>query len=203
MKPLGFTLTQRDALWNKPRSQRLMARRCAGPVIGEIMRTFSHLALAALLSFSLVGSGCAGRYLQGEVVHSDSKIRNTPENRSVIELMELYQTSVETLDNAALKGLVSRDYYENGGTTHTTDDDYGYEGIANLFDVLTMHVQETRLSVKVRDIRVYGERADVIFEYAYTMLYEVGDARRWQTERDVNRIQLQREDGEWRIVSGL
>lgn len=168
------------------------------------MPKFAQRALALILILSLTTlAGCAGRYLEGDVIHGDSKIRNNPDNRSVVELMELYQQSVESMDAETLKGLISRDYYENAGTTHTTDDDYGYEGIANLFDVLSMHVQEARLSVKVRDIRVYGDRADVIFEYAYTMLYEVGDARRWQTERDVNRIQLQREDDEWRIVSGL
>lgn len=162
------------------------------------------MAAAFVLGITLIGvTGCAGRYIQSDVVHTDAKIRNNPENRSVVDLVEVYQRSVETMDVATLKSLVSRDYYENAGTTHTTDDDYGFEGVERLFDMLAMHVEEARLSVKLRDVRVYGERADVIFEYAYTMLYDVAGNQRWQTERDVNRIQLQREDGEWRIVSGL
>lgn len=166
------------------------------------MRALSKLVLVALLSVSLV-SGCAGRYLNSPVLHSEAKVRKSTDNRSVIDLMETYQASIENLDVGTLMDLVSRDYYENAGTTHTTEDDYGYEGVSRLFETLVDHVQEARVSVKVRDVRVYGDRADVIFEYAYTMLYRVGETRRWQTERDVNRIQLQREDGQWRIVSGL
>lgn len=162
------------------------------------------MATAILLMAAVaLTSGCAGRFIQGEVIHSESKIRNTADNRSVVELIESYQQAIEHMDIETLRSIISRDYYENAGTTHTTDDDYGYDGVVRLFDTIAKHVNETRLSVKVRDIRVYGERADVIFEYAYTMMYEVGDGHRWQTERDINRIQLQLEDGEWRIVSGL
>lgn len=204
MKPPGFTLTKRDALWNKPRSQAVLIRHHHGPVAGDIMRRISHVASAILLMATVALTlGCAGRFIQGEVIHNESKIRNTAENRSVVELIESYQQSIEHMDIETLREIVSRDYYENAGTTHTTDDDYGYEGVTRLFESISKHVDETRLSVKVRDIRVYGDRADVIFEYAYTMMYEVGSGHRWQTERDVNRIQLQLEDGEWRIVSGL
>lgn len=168
------------------------------------MPKFLPLALATVLAFSLISqSGCSGRFLQGDIIHAEAQIRSTPENIEAMELVDAYRHAMEAMDVDVLRSLVSRDYYENAGTTNTTEDDYGYEGLDNLFDLLTHHVKETRVNVKIRDIRVYGDRADVVFEYAYTMLYSVGDTQRWQTERDINRIQLHREDDVWLIVSGL
>lgn len=168
------------------------------------MPVFYKMAVATVFAFSLFAqSACSGRYMQGDVIHSEAKIRNTTENSEVIELVDTYRHAVEALDVETLRSLVSRDYYENAGTTNTTEDDYGYEELDNLFHLLTHHVKEARLNLKVRDIRVYGDRADVVFEYAYTMLYNVGDTQRWQTERDVNRFQLHNVDGVWLIVSGL
>lgn len=166
------------------------------------MSAVSKIALVAALSTSLL-VGCAGRYLRSDVLHSEAKVRKSPEAEAVVALMETYERALGDMDTDELLALVSRDYYENGGTTHTADDDYGYDGVLLLFRTLADHVIESRVDVKVREVRIYGERADVLFEYAYTMHYNVGDARRWQTQRDVNRIQLQREDGQWRIVSGL
>lgn len=168
------------------------------------MLKFYQMAFATVLAFSLLSqSACSGRYMQGDVIHNEAKIRNNAENADVVELVDTYRHAVEAQDVDTLRSLVSRDYYENAGTTNTTDDDYGYEGLDNLFDILTNNVKEARLNVKVRDIRVYDDRADVIFEYAYTMLYQVGDTQRWQTERDVNRFQLHKQDDVWLIVSGL
>lgn len=168
------------------------------------MPRYIHMAFAIVLSFSLLSqSACSGRYMQGDVIHSEAKIRNNAENAEVVELVDTYRHAIEARDVETLRSLVSRDYYENAGTTNTTEDDYGYEGLDNLFNILTHNVKEARLNVKVRDIRVYGDRADVVFEYAYTMLYNVGDTQRWQTERDVNRFQLHKVDGVWLIVSGL
>lgn len=166
------------------------------------MSAGTKVALVSALTAMLL-SGCAGRYLRSDVLHSEAKVRKSEDAAQVITLMETYERALGDRDTSALLELVSRDYYENAGTTHTTDDDYGYDGVLLLFETLARHVIESRVDIKVREVRVYGDRADVLFEYAYTMHYNVGDARRWQTQRDVNRIQLQREEGNWRIVSGL
>ena len=47
------------------------------------------------------------------------------------------------------------------------------------------------------------ELAEVLFDYEVRALYSVADEQRWENERDVNRIQLLREDAGWRIISGL
>ncbi len=168
------------------------------------MSTLKHATVVlVVMFFALAFTGCAGRFLHGDLVHSDSKIRSTPDNSDIMELMQAYKNALESLDVDTLRSLISFDYYENAGTTNTTDDDYGYEGLDDLFTSLRKHVKEARVNVIVRDIRVYDDRADVIFEYAYTMLYKVGDEKRWQTERDINRFQLHRDNHVWRIVSGL
>lgn len=165
---------------------------------------FSRNLLILLLCSAMLGlSACGSRYLDSRVLHEEARIRNTPENTEILEMMERYEAAVDDLDLETLSEMVSRDYYENNGTTHTAEDDYGYEGVIRLFESLADHVLDTRVDIQVRDLRVYGERADVVFEYAYTTLYDVDGNQRWQTERDINRIQLQREGDLWRIISGL
>ena len=166
------------------------------------MSVVSKFAWSCVLSILLL-SGCAGRYVHSEVLHSDAKVRKSADANAIVALMESYERALSDLDMDTLRDMISSDYYENAGTTHTTEDDYGYDGVVALFQSIADHVVEARVDVKVREVRVYGDRADVLFEYAYTMHYNVGEARRWQTQRDVNRIQLQREGEDWRIVSGL
>lgn len=159
----------------------------------------------ALLFFVLgFHAACGGAMLDGPLVDRDAQIRETNDTRAIYELMSEYRQSMEAMDLDRIHALVSRDYYENGGTTDTTEDDYGFAGVTSMLRTLREHVEDFRVEVAIRDIVVEDDRADVFFEFSLIMLYRVGDNSRWQTERDINRIQLQRhEDGRWLILSGL
>lgn len=168
-----------------------------------------HLFPVLLVVLSVMLGACGGRFLNSPMVDRDARIPRSADSEAILEMMEQYAMAIDEMDVSWLRGVISRDYYENAGTTHTTEDDYGYEGVMAMFETLARHVEDSRVELKIRDIKVRGDRADVVFEYAYTMLYRVGESRRWQTQRDVNRVQLQRErdaegdEGVWRIISGL
>jgi hypothetical protein len=110
---------------------------------------------------------------------------------------------IVTRDFDSVSKLLSKDYYENAGTTDRTEDDYGLAGIKKLFTTLGDHVKEVRVEVTIRDLSVEGDRGRVVFDYALTMLYDVGGEERWQTARDVNQVELRREGGSWLILSGI
>lgn len=148
-------------------------------------------------------TACGARYLESPVVATDTRIERTDEREAILVVMEDYVRELAALNVEGLRALISEDYYENNGTTHTTDDDYGYQGVLALFETLKKHVADVRVRVAVREINVRDDRADVLFDYEYTMLYRVQESERWSTQSDVNRIEMRNEDGIWRITSGL
>jgi len=147
--------------------------------------------------------GCSAKYVDNRLLDRDAQIRQSDDAFAILALMEDYEHAMKELNLELLRPYVSRDYYENAGTTDTTRDDYGYQGVSDLFEALREHAQDVRVQISISDIVIDHDRADVFYEYAFTMLFQVGEQARWETGRDLNRIQLQREDGHWRIISGL
>ena len=64
-------------------------------------------------------------------------------------------------------------------------------------------MRQLRLQVLIREVDVQGDRANVYVDFSYNMLYVVDGQERWQVDRDLNRLELVREGGEWRVVAGL
>ena len=147
--------------------------------------------------------GCGAGNLESRIVSPELELELTEDNTAIVEVMETYAKSIESRDFNSVAALLSKDYYENAGTTDRTEDDYGLAGIKHLFETLGDHVKEVRVEVTIRDLSVEGDRGRVVFDYAFTMLYDVGGEDRWQTARDVNQVELRREDGNWLILSGI
>jgi tagatose-1,6-bisphosphate aldolase non-catalytic subunit AgaZ/GatZ len=147
---------------------------------------------------------CGAPVVQHRLVDPQVRLRSTAAVSAILDVLQSYEDAVEALDLAAVHQLVSIDYYENAGTTDTTADDYGFVGVLPALTTLREHLREVRLRIIVRDLVVETDRAEVIFDFELTMLYQVGDHARWHTGRDVSRMQLQlEEDGAWRFTSGL
>ncbi len=159
--------------------------------------------LPLLLCASLLVAACGGRMIQSPVVASDAEIRATDANEEIVAVVEEYANAIEAMDSQRLHALVSQRYYENGGTTDSTDDDFGYAGVAGMLETLREQVRDVRVEISVHDLRVVDDRAEVLFEYALTMLYRAGDQDRWQTGRDFARLEFIREGDRWLITSGL
>lgn len=156
-----------------------------------------------VLCAAFAAVGCGRQYIQSDIYDEELRVRNTDDNVAITEVMEEYERALDELDIDAIGALISDDYYENAGTTDTTRDDYGTEGLPALMELLAAHVEEIRFAISVREIVVDDDLADVLFDYEVRALYAVADEQHWENERDVNRIQLQRETNGWRIISGL
>jgi hypothetical protein len=134
---------------------------------------------------------------------SDARIRSSDDIEAILGLMQQYEHAVESMDLETVRRMVSIDYYENAGTTDVTADDYGFSGVLPMLEAVREHVEEARIDIEVHDVVVSENRAEVLFDFGITMLYRVGENSRWETNRDVARFQLQREETGWMIVSGL
>ena len=163
-------------------------------------RFASYIATTLALTILVA---CGGQYLNSPVLDADARIRRTPEREAVTVVIEEYERALDAMDIDAIRVLVSDDYYENAGTTDTTSDDYGYEEVTDMLAMLIDHVEEMDVDIAVRDVIVEDDAADVLLEYTMRVRYVVADNAHWETERDVNRVQLRNEEGAWRIVSGL
>ena len=118
-------------------------------------------------------------------------------------MVERYRAAVESRDSATLKALASQHYYENASTTHTSDDDWGKPDLEAVLERFRDHVKAITYELEITDVRVVGNRADVDCQYTWAFQYTDGERDAWTRKSDVNRLELIREDGAWRILSGM
>lgn len=166
------------------------------------------LFLGLFMVSALGLSACSPSHLQEfNTLHFDeeSKVKDNSENRQVLEVVDAYRVAMEKRDVSALRGLISDEYYENAGTTDTTEDDYGVAGVPSVMTRLSDQVKALHLDVVVKEMQVSGDRAYVVYEYIWNYRYEVNeDEPKWDAGRDLNRMELVRDDGGlWKITRGL
>ncbi len=125
------------------------------------------------------------------------------ENRQVVDVLLQYRRAVIRKDVGALRRLVSEDYYDNGGTTDTTRDDFGVDELPEIFELIAQHAEQIKYDVVVKDVEIKDDVAYVDYEYEYAYQYKVGDQTSWDAGLEVNRLELAQRDGEWKIISGL
>jgi len=145
-------------------------------------------------------AACAAPKLPG------TTITDTPENRAIVSLLHRYQDAYEKREAETLLSLASKRFMETGGTAGT-EDDYDYDGLAErLHGEDFGRVLKARLRLDVKEIVVEGDRAhaEVRAETRYqTMPLAEGGEPEWHMMADDNRMEFVREDGEWKILSGM
>ena len=167
----------------------------ATPARGRIARGF----LAAALWMAPVALvGCGPGLIEG------TDIEATPANVDIYDVVQRYRKAVEERDVEALAALVSRDYFENAGTTDTQEDDYGFDILREkVMPVLRDNIKKVRVDMRLIEIDVDGDRAHAEFEYSARFLYSEAGKDGWISRSDFNRLELVREDGSWKIQAGL
>ena len=151
-----------------------------------------------LLPFLVVLAACSGKMIP------DTQIEDTPDNRSIADLVERYRIAVEQRDIPTLRELISRRYFTNAGTTATGEDDYGFEQVEiKLLPMLHENVKSVQLTIYLRKIEVTEVRATAEYEFYYKFFYVDGGKDRWMAKNDFARLDFSKEDGNWRIVNGL
>jgi len=134
---------------------------------------------------------------------ADTEFDDTSENREVFNLVERYRSAIESRDKDALGRLASRHYYENASTTWSSGDDWGQPQLGEVVGRYADAVKAMTYDVKVLALTFAGERADVDLEHTWAFQYSDGEKDNWTRKTDENRLELVREDGAWRILSGM
>ena len=164
-----------------------------------------------LLLVSLASWGCGPSLLETEDfgnpksfrLSDDLELRDTEENRAILDRVEVYRDAMERRDGEAIRALVGTGYYENASSTDDLNDDYGNEAIDELTSDYLDAVEEIRYQIEVLDF--YREGAKIYVEYLYVWNFRFlrGGKEHWESSRDVNQLTFVEEDGEWKIVAGL
>ena len=165
-----------------------------------------------IVGFVAMAMGCSSNHLRSDDIYADtaefqisddSKIEDTNEVRAVLDILYQYRSALVSKDFGTLNRLVSENYYENTGTTHTTEDDYGHAELANVFEKMAEYAEQIRYNVTVHSVVVEQSQAHIDYEFEYAYQYRIADEETWDAGMDVNRLELHREGDQWRIISGM
>lgn len=162
--------------------------------------------LTLVATFATLITSCGPSYVdkvKGLQIAEDAEILDDQVHHDILDVVSTYQEAMEHKDIATLEKLVSSEYYENGGTTDRTEDDYGRAGLKPVLARFDDKVESVKFHVLVKELRVEGGRAQVFYEYTWNFLYKVGDVPRWESGTDVNRLDLVKQEGRWWISRGL
>jgi len=159
----------------------------------------SRLArLAATVVLCCTAVACGPGYLD-----VGGKVPATDSNREVFGIVKAYHAAVEAKDIDSVKRMISQRYYENGGTTDRSEDDYGYDKVVERVTMLRDNVKRVQLRIKLVDIEVAGEEATVDYEFVGRVLLTEGGIDTYRTWNDFSRMRLAREADRWMIIGGL
>jgi hypothetical protein len=136
---------------------------------------------------------CAPRLIPG------TEIEDTDENQRILSVIEQYRRSAESRNVDAMEALIAPAFYDDSGTPDTTDDLDSTSLKTRLGKEWKNRVKTVRLNVQVKKIFVEGDTARV--RYFYTLRYQVGES--WKQELDTKEMLLRRENGVWKILSGV
>lgn len=155
----------------------------------------SHRTVLALLALSVTAAGCGAEMIP------NTDVPDSSENRAVIEFVEEYRHAVERRDVGGILELVSPRFFDDNGTIPTEDDrdfDALREQLARFEELL-----DVRYEMRYR--RVTFRQGRVLVDYTYTASFKVATPQgdRWETRLRDNRLELTREDGQFRIISGI
>lgn len=160
--------------------------------------TPSALRLVAVFGLALIEVGCTREVIP------NTDVEDTDFNRGVVEFCEDYRHAVERRNVALLLRLADPKYYEDGGSTDTSDD-LDYAGLKAYLETKFRDVKAIRYEVRYREVS-RGRNEEVFVDYTYSASYKIptpkGDV--WRRRVADNRLELKPEGhGGYRILAGM
>lgn len=151
------------------------------------------MVLAALLI-----TGCTAKRIPGIEI----QLADTPDNRALVKLMDNFRDALEHKDMDRLMAMASKKFYEDSGTPET-DDDYSYDGLMEHFTKHFKRLKKIQLNLQLKKVVVKGNKAKVDYRYVERYLMDLPSGEKWQVTDELNRIELVKEEGKWKVLSGF
>lgn len=153
------------------------------------MRSAALLALAASLA-------CSHATLPG------TNVRDTPENRAVVDVFSRYLNAMNARDATALYALAAPSYYDPGDPSHSlapTD----YASLQKKLQTDFSKVTGLKLEATIKDVQVKDDEAHVDFFQVLRYAVAAPTGEKWKSDSDDARMRFVKVNGEWKIASGL
>ena len=144
----------------------------------------------------LLAAACAHATLDG------TSIRDTPDNRAVLEVFGRYKQALEARDPSAILALATTDYADPGDPSHGIDP-LDRAGLQQKLQTDFSKVNGVRLDATIKDLEIKDNQARL--DYFQVLRYAVAtpSGEKWKSESDDARMRFVRVKGEWKIASGL
>lgn len=149
-----------------------------------------------ILGTVLVTTGCQKQYIP------NTEILDTDFNRDVVNFCERYRHAIEDLNVGLLLSLASPRYFDNGGTP-TGDDDVDKSGLEEGLNSRFSPIEDIRFEMKYRSL--FEQNSVIYVEYTYTMSfqYTIDGETKWNNHTGDNRLELEKVENGFLILSGM
>lgn len=160
------------------------------------MKNKNLLLLGFFLVLTTCFAGCQKQYIP------NTEILDNDFNRDVLSFCERYRHGVEDMNSGLLLSLASPRYFDNSGTP-TGDDDVDKAGLEDVLNARFAPIQSIRLEMIYRAI--FEENSVIHVEYTYTMSfqYTIDGETKWKNHTGDNRLDLERTEDGFLVLSGM
>lgn len=152
------------------------------------LRRASHRFLAGTLfvAAAVVVSGCAPKLIP------NTTIRDTEDNRQILEVIRKYKNAFEAQDAQAIAALASPRYLDSR-------DNVSYDTLVNDLAEDFEKVKQVQLDIAVKRIEIERDIATVDYFFSSNVLIRGEGEDQWRTQTDDKRMTLVR-DGDRKSV---
>jgi Domain of unknown function (DUF4440) len=150
------------------------------------------LLVCALLALA----ACTPRNIPG------TQIPDTDDARAILKVMEHYRTALEARDVKAIQSLVSKSFRDNSGT-EDPEDDLTYDNLSQALPALFARIEAPKVDMDIRKMDLKRNGAATVIYYWNATWRVPSLLDRPQRDSELKQMVLQKEDGQWRIVSGI
>jgi ketosteroid isomerase-like protein len=155
-----------------------------------MLNRFLALSVLSLLA------ACAPKRIPGTDIVDNS------DTRAILQVMEQYRSALENRDAAAIQALVTQDFREDAGTPSEPDDDLTTANLGPYLENLFKQVQGTKVELDVRRVQVQKDVAAAIYYWKASWRMPNLNTRP-QRESELEQMVFRRENGRWKIYSGI
>jgi hypothetical protein len=154
--------------------------------------------LTPLLLVGVIAANCAHKK-----VIPGTTVRDSPQNRKIIDVVENYRRAMQELRMADLMAMAHPHYYEHSGTPKG-DDDYGYKGLLQVIRARVGQLVSVHFNMKyLRVSWLSSEMAEVEVYISANFQLKTSDGDRWHRMTDYNKFVLVKVRDRWLFVRGM
>ena len=156
------------------------------------------MSRALVLAILLPLAACGPKLFPG------TDIEDTEENKAILDVVEGYRRAVEGRNVEGILRLTSPRYFDDGGTPEGNDD-VDHAGLQAKVSDWATKTRAARLEVQVKRIFIEKEGAARV-RYFYDLNHQFMGADAvgvWKHDADLKEMLFKKEDGAWKITSGL